>query len=177
MRIDSPPSLDGSKLTLRPLDHSDIDAWYGYLEIPHVVQHTSWNLKSIEDLRPLIDWYNSDDPTSAIRFAIVDNETQVLVGTIGFHTISPVNRSAEIAYDLSPSHWGRGIATQCCRCVVKWGLGEHGYLRIQAAVLDSNAASVRVLQKCGFELEGSLRNYRIVRGEPRNFWLYSCIER
>jgi len=42
-------------------------------------------------------------------------------------------------------------------------------------VLDSNVASARVLSKCGFELEGKLRSYRMVRGAPRDYWLYARV--
>jgi ribosomal-protein-alanine N-acetyltransferase len=175
MRFAQAPHVDGAAVTLRPLEVSDIAAWYDYLALPHVVQHTSWNLKSADDLRPMIDWYNADEPASAIRFAIVPGEGGPLIGTIGFHTISRANRSAEMAYDVHPAHWGRGIATACCRALVDWGFAQRHYVRIQATALQSNAASLRVLEKCGFAREGLLRNLRIVRGEPRDFWLYATV--
>ena len=45
--------------------------------------------------------------------------------------------------------------------------------RIQATVVDTNAASVRVLEKTGFAREGLLRGYRRVRGAPRDLWMYA----
>lgn len=175
MRIADPPAVSGAAVRLRPIALGDIDDWYRYLAIPEVVEHTSWDLKSAADLKPMIDWYEAKDPASAIRFAIVPEGGGPLVGTIGFHTISTLNRSAEIAYDIAPAMWGHGIATACCRALVTWGFDERGYLRIQATAVDTNFASVRVLQKCGFQLEGKLRNFRNVRGVQRNFWLYSTI--
>jgi len=98
-----------------------------------------------------------------------------LVGSIGFHSVSPPNRSAEIAYTLHPDHWGRGIASRCCNAVADWGFSNQGYVRIQGTALDTNLVSMRVLEKCGFLLEGKLRNFRIVRGKPRDFWMYSRV--
>ncbi len=46
-------------------------------------------------------------------------------------------------------------------------------MRIQGAVLDTNAASARVLRKCRYRHEGLLRAYRMVRGTPGNFQLYA----
>ena len=169
------PSVADAPYRLRPLTQADVTAWYDYLSIPAVVEHTSWNLKSADDLRPLVEWYLSDDPSSAIRFAIQLRSGGPLIGTIGFHTISTLNRSAEIAYDLHPAHWGRGIASACCRAVVKWGVERRGFVRVQATVLDTNTASARVLEKAGFLLEGTLRCYRIVRNQPRDFRLYSFV--
>jgi RimJ/RimL family protein N-acetyltransferase len=175
MRPESTPRLDNADLLLRPVELADVDAWYGYLSIPQVLAHTSWNLQSADDLRAAIAWYNLEDAASPIRFAIVERASNALIGTIGFHSISPINKTAEIAYDLHPDYWGRGIATQCCRAAVRWGLEECGFVRVQATALDTNVASMRVLDKCDFALEGKLRNFRMVRGEPRDFWLYSRV--
>ncbi len=175
MRIDLAPQLSRPDLHLRPIEHGDVDAWYSYLALPHVVEHTSWNLRSSEELHPLVEWYESSDPASAIRFAIGEAGSPTLIGTIGFHTISLVNRSAEIAYDLHPAYWGRGIATACCDAVVAWGFERLRYVRVQATTLDANRASLRVLEKCAFVREGLLRSYRIVRGAPRDFWMYARV--
>jgi len=173
MRIFPAPLLDDATFKLRPITLSDVDAWYEYLALPHVIQHTSWNLNSPQDLRGLIETYNSDVPDSPIKFAIVDNESDAFVGVIGFHAISLLNRTAEISYDLHPNYWGRGIITSCCRSLVRWALSDGKYVRIAATALDTNLASARILQKCGFELEGKLRNLKIIRGQPRDFWLYA----
>lgn len=173
--LDELPSVDDAPYRLRPIAQSDITAWYDYLSLPNVVEHTSWSLKSADELRPLVEWYLSDDPSSAIRFAIQLRNGGPLIGTIGFHTISMANRTAEIAYDLHPTYWGRGIASNCCRAVVKWGMAKRGFVRIQATVLDTNIASARVVEKAGFLLEGKLRCFRIVRNQPRDFWLYSAV--
>jgi [ribosomal protein S5]-alanine N-acetyltransferase len=98
------------------------------------------------------------------------------VGTIGFHSISPENRSAELAYDLAPDWWGKGIASEMCRDLVEWAHSQVGLLRVQATVLTSNSRSIEVLQRCSFKREGLLRSYRIVRGRPGDFWMYSHVQ-
>jgi ribosomal-protein-alanine N-acetyltransferase len=175
MRFADAPAVPGVPVRLRPIERGDIGDWYRYLSIPEVVDHTSWDLRGADDLKPMIEWYDANEPTSAIRFAIVPATGGPLVGTIGFHTVSLAHRSAEIAYDIAPAHWGRGIATACCKALVGWGFDERGYQRIQATAVQGNVASVRVLQKCGFELEGRLRQYRVVRGVARDFWMYARV--
>ncbi len=175
MRPETPPLPESAEFSLRPIELSDIDAWYEYLSMAHVVEHTSWALASAQELRPLIEWYNAEDPSSAIRFAIQAVSSNRLVGTVGFHTISVLNRTAELAYDLHPSYWGRGLASACCRATTAWGFSQQHYVRVQATVLETNAPSIRVLERCQFSREGKLRSYRMVRGEPRDFWLYADI--
>ncbi|KVN22103.1 GCN5 family acetyltransferase [Burkholderia stagnalis] len=174
MRIDAPPRPGYPGLSLRQLERADLDAWHAYLSNPDVVLHTSWNLRSRDGLLPLFDGIESTAADSIRRLAIVDdNAGGALVGTIGLHTVSSVNCSAEIAYDLAPAHWGRGIASAACAAVTEWAFAEYGFVRLQGAVLDTNAASARVLQKCRYRYEGLLRAYRMVRGTPGNFQLYA----
>lgn len=173
MRIDAPPRAGFAGLSLRQLERADLDAWYAYLSNPDVVRHTSWNLRSRDDLRPLFDDIESIAPDSIRRLAIVDDTSGALVGTIGLHTVSTANRSAEIAYDLAPSHWGRGIASALCASVTGWAFAQCGLFRLQAVVLTTNLRSARVLQKCGYRREGLLRAYRMVRGTPGDFAIYA----
>ena len=98
-----------------------------------------------------------------------------MVASVGFHTISAVNGSAEITYDVMPSHWGKGIAKAACRGATLWGFEVKGWHRIQATILLSNQRSLRVVEACNFKREGLVRNLRVVRGCPANYWLYSAI--
>ena len=174
MRAKWSPNIEGGEVVLRPLEPSDASAWFEYVSLPQVMQHTSSNVRVIEDLRPMFERFASEDPGSPVHFAICGTEGQ-LVGTIGFHTISHVNRTAELTYDVRPSSWGHGIATACCKGAIAWGFSACGFVRVQATVLQANVASIRVLEKGGFHREGQLRNFRMVRGEPRDFLLYATV--
>jgi [ribosomal protein S5]-alanine N-acetyltransferase len=167
-----PPS-DHELVTLRPLTSADIPQWYEYLAMPVVFEHTSWNVQSPSELEHYA--IQSALPSSLVRFAIAERSSDQLVGTIGFHTVSPENRSAELAYDLAPDWWGKGIASEMCRVMVEWAHSHVGLLRVQATVLTTNSRSIEVLQRCGFKREGLLRSYRIIRGRPGDFWMYSHV--
>ena len=169
------PSSAHPLVTFRHLVRDDAPAWYAYLAEPAVVEHTSWNLRGINDLLPNFDAYEAGDAASPIRLAVVLREGGQLVGPIGLNAVSPQHRTADIAYDLSPAIWNRGVASAIVDSVVAWAMRDLGFMRIQATVLDSNLRSLRVLQRCAFEREGYLRSYRLVRGKPRNFWLYARI--
>jgi [ribosomal protein S5]-alanine N-acetyltransferase len=168
------PQSDHELVTLRPLTPADIPQWYEYLAMPLVFEHTSWNVQSPAELEHYA--MQSHLPSSLVRFAIAERSSNQLVGTIGFHSISPENRSAELAYDLAPDWWGKGIASEMCRDLVEWAHSQVGLLRVQATVLTSNSRSIEVLQRCSFKREGLLRSYRIVRGRPGDFWMYSHVQ-
>ncbi|MDR5667868.1 GNAT family N-acetyltransferase, partial [Burkholderia cenocepacia] len=83
MKIATPPRAGYPGLSLRQLERADLDAWYAYLSNPDVFRHTSWNLRSPDDLLPLFDNIESTDPDSIRRLAIVDTASGALAGTIG----------------------------------------------------------------------------------------------
>jgi RimJ/RimL family protein N-acetyltransferase len=91
-------------------------------------------------------------PTS-VNFAIEIGGQAV--GGIGIFKIT--GHKAEIGYWLGRKYWGKGIITRAIREIVKFGFGKLGLRRIYAHVFTFNRASMRVLEKAGFRLEGRLR--------------------
>jgi ribosomal-protein-alanine N-acetyltransferase len=160
---------------VRPIAAADIAAWYAYLSLPAVFEHSSWNLQSPDELLPYVWGTEPTTAASRLRLAVADRVTDRLIGTAGFHTVSPDNRSAEVAYDLTPAVWGKGIASYVCGLLTQWAHRHAGLIRVQATVLESNKRSVQVLQRCGFKEEGLLQSYRMVRGTPGNFFMYSHV--
>ena len=167
------PQLQHADAVLRAIAADDIQAWFDYLTQPEVFEHTSWNVSSPAELQHYAWRPDEFTDDSLLRFAIACRQTNRLIGTAGFHTVSTRNRSAEIAYDLSPLFWGRGIASAACACLTEWAHSQAGVQRVQATTLKSNTRSLKVLERCGFEREGLLRSFRMVRGVPGDFWMFS----
>lgn len=173
MKIKSPPNLDIPSLSLRQIERTDIPRWYDYLRLKEVYEHTSWDLQSEDDLHPLFLGYESEMVSSARRLAIIEKSTDTLVGTIGFHSISEKDKTAEITYDLAPQYWGKSIATSAINALTSWSFSEYGFVRVQATTLESNERSQHALQRANYVHEGLLRAYRSVRGRPGNFNIFS----
>jgi ribosomal-protein-alanine N-acetyltransferase len=171
------PSIQHPDVCVRPIQADDLAVWADYLRDPRVYEHTSWNLESESELEKYVWEAHSRTPDASLRLAIACVHSDRLVGTFGFHTVSGVHRSAELAYDLAPTHWGRGIAVTAARAFTGWAHASAGVIRVQATVLHSNARSRQVLERSGFVQEGLLRSYRQVRGRPDDFWMYAHIER
>jgi len=166
------PQLPGYHIA--PMVPADALAWAEYALLPEVTRFTSSSAQSAADIVPMIERTLAADPNAPVLFAVRDGAGR-FVASVGFHTVSALNRSAEVTYTVHPAHWGQGLATQLCDAAVRWGFAQRGWVRIQATTLEEHAASQRVLLKCGFALEGRLRNFRIVRGTPRDYLLYARI--
>ena len=175
MHFSSLPQLEHELVLLRQISGQDIEPWFKYLSRPEVYEHTSWNVQEPGELGHYAWKQEEFTASSLLRFAIALRSTDELVGTAGFHTISPQNGTAEIAYDIAPAYWSKGIASAVCSELVKWAHAAAAVTRVQATVLESNARSVAVLERCGFHREGLLRSYRKVRGAHGNFYMYAHV--
>jgi len=99
----------------------------------------------------------------------------VAAGGIGIVPLSDVERvSAEIGYWLGESFWNRGIVTEALRAVTAEVLEAFDLQRLFALPFADNRASVRVLEKAGYTLEGRLRQSAIKDGRVRDQFLYAA---
>src|SRR5207245_595154 len=110
---------------------------------------------------------------TSCRWAIARAEDDVLIGTCGFSSWSSANLSAELVYDLSRPFWRRGIMRSSVDAVLEWAFVTARLNRVQAVVMTTNQPSIALLEKCGFAREGLLRRYRMARGRPADFYMYS----
>ena len=101
---------------------ADADDWHDYLRLEEVTRHTSWRLDGPATLSALIRAYAEPARSNSMRLAIAGPDDR-LVGTIGLNEISIPHRRAEIAYDLAPTYWGRGVASEACRKLAEWACG------------------------------------------------------
>ena len=110
-----------------------------------------------------------------LHFAICDTE-----GPIGSIGLTPhqggQHHSAEIGYWLGKPYWGRGIMTASLQAATIYALETLGIVRIEARVHPSNGASIRVLEKLGYQREGLLRQAILKRGVPQDILLYAILK-
>jgi RimJ/RimL family protein N-acetyltransferase len=83
--------------------------------------------------------------------------------------------SAEVGYWLGEACWGRGIATEALVLFTRHAFSGLGLLRLFALPLADNVASVRVLEKAGYGVEGTLRSSCVKFGQPRNQILFAIV--
>jgi ribosomal-protein-alanine N-acetyltransferase len=97
-------------------------------------------------------------------FAILENATSSLMGFVGLHRIDNLNGHAEIGYFIAREHWGRGYATEAVKLALIYAFEWLNLRKVYARVYEPNKASIRVLEKNGFELVGKLRKHSYVPG-------------
>lgn len=158
---------------LRPLRRSDSAAWYAYLSDSRTTEHTSWPEVSAVMIAGVVDRLIGEyGAGTSLRWALARRSDDELVGTCGYTRIDAGQAAAELAYDLAPAFWGRGVMRSAVDAAVDWAFTDGGLQRVEALVMVTNSRSIRLLERCGFARERHLPGHRIARGTPRDFWCY-----
>ena len=171
-----PPTIELDGARLRPLRAGDADALYAYLRDPAVTELTAYPVVSVPMVEALIErslsrWAAGELSKWGVALAHEDR----LVGTCGFNEWSQPHRWAELAYDLAQAHWGKGLMRQAVAAVLRWTFRQDQVDRVHAFVRVDNRRSERFLERSGFVREGCLRSFRVCRGQPHDFYLYSLL--
>ena len=88
---------------------------------------------------------------------IEDKEAHEVIGSISVIWLNESVCSAEVGYCLSDSYWGKGIMPEALGAVIRFLFDRVGVNRIQATHDPKNPNSGRVMEKCGMQYEGTLR--------------------
>lgn len=117
----------------------------------------------------------SADENETFAFAITVEDK--VVGSIGVFRQGNIHRlTAELGYYLAEEYWGRGIMTEAVRQICQYVFEKSDIIRIYAEPFAYNAASCRVLEKAGFQYEGTLRNNAVKNGKVIDMKMYSLLK-
>jgi len=149
-------------ITLRDFDEGDTERLLSILNDQEIVKYLSSKIPTpytLEDAR----WWISTGSKMSIVKAIDLNGS--LVGCIGAEKGEfEYQRSAEIGYWIAKDYWRQGIATQAINEIITFVFNTTDIVRLFAAIFCQNTASMRVLCKCGFELE-AIHNRAIYKND------------
>jgi len=167
-------TIETERLILRDWKVEDVDDLYDYAKNPNVGPHGGWKpheskTESLEIMQTLfINKYDS--------WAIVYKENGRVIGSIGYEldTKRPETKCKELGYAMGEDYWGKGIMTEAAKAVIRYGFDELKLDMISIYRNPQNTRSGRVIEKCGFVYEGTLRQaYKIYDGSIRDVACYS----
>lgn len=98
---------------------------------------------------------------------------------VGDIAARPKGHAVAFGYLLVPSRWRQGYMSEVLRAVSNWFLEQPAIFRAWAVCDVDNAGSAGVLERAGFELEGTLRRYIVhpnIEAAPRDVLCYSRIK-
>ena len=117
----------------------------------------------------------SADENETFAFAItIDGK---VIGSIGVFRKGNIHRqTAELGYYIAEEYWGKGIMTEAVKQICEYVFDKSDIIRIYAEPFAYNAASCHVLEKAGFQYEGTLRSNAVKNGEVIDMKMYSLLK-
>lgn len=143
--------LETSRLRLRPLAESDLDALCAIAADPQVMAHVGDGVPLSRAATAL--WINNAAASLMMSEvgsrAVVLRDSDVLIGWVGLIPTPHPNR-LELIYGFARAAWGKGYATEAARALLA-ACSPDG---VDATIDPANRASWRILEKLGFVVVG-----------------------
>lgn len=117
----------------------------------------------------------STDENETFAFAITVEGK--VIGSIRIFRQGNIHRqTAELGYFIAEDYWGKGIMTEAVKQICEYVFDKSDIIRIYAEPFAYNDASCRVLEKAGFQYEGTLRSNAVKNGEVIDMKMYSLLK-
>ena len=155
--------INTERLLIRPFRESDAEDAFEWRSDPEVNRFMPYPCDdNVEELRQRIkEWITDND-----KYAIVLKATDKVIGDISLEW-SEKDGVHEIGYNINRSFWRKGYATEAVKALIQWAFNAPQVIAIEAETESENTASIRVLEKCGFKLNGKIGEegprYTIIR--------------
>ena len=172
-RLNGQPVIRGVRLTLRPMQRSDMGLLDLYAGDARVAKMTT----SIPHPLPpgaseaFIARATAEKRSEDV-WAMDGSEVGLgeLVGVIGLERMEGTARQSEIGYWVAPAFWNTGLASEAVRLLL--GANPQNCDTVFGSVFQSNPISARVLTGAGFEYLGDAEVYSVANGATVPTWTY-----
>lgn len=141
------PELDDAAIMFENLTHPEA-ARFGGKAPPATVEATR------EKLEKVLATIRAGE---GISWALVDIETGAYLGSAGLWRWDKPHFRAELGYEIAARVWGRGLMPEAVAPILAFGFQRMDLHSIEAKVHPANTASIRVVEKLGFQREALFR--------------------
>ncbi|HZK52660.1 MAG TPA: GNAT family protein [Desulfosporosinus sp.] len=157
--------LKGQRTSIRPIEEEDIDTmyqWYNDQEV-NLWSSGAWPMNTLQS-KDQIEVKFLDGSPDNYRYAILD-QSDLLIGTIGFKEINMPSRSVTIFIVIgNKTYWGKGYGTDALIVFARYLFTQWNFHRISLDTWDGNIRAIKAYEKVGFKIEGCQREARFVSG-------------
>lgn len=155
------------RLHLQEFVIEDWQSLFAYQNDPRYLEVVDRNPQTADEAQAFVRMftdYATANPRRKFQLAVTLKGSGVLIGNCGIRRAERNEWDAELGYELSADHWGKGYATEAGAAMLEFGFEELKLHRISARTNAANEASARVLRKLGMREEGRLREADFQKG-------------
>lgn len=109
------------------------------------------------------------------QFAVERLDNGRFIGQCGLMQVNWKNRRAEMGIMLDKDAIGQGYGTDAVATLCKFAFNEMNLHKLKAVVFDFNTAAIRCYEKCGFQMEGQLKDEVFREGKYHSTYVMALI--
>ena len=164
-----PRRLRSDAVQLRTLEADDRDSLFAIYSHAESASLDDWEpMTSVDEADALVRSAQIDfDNRNVFRYGITTPDGSRLVGCCGLFGFDETNSKCMVYYQVHHDERGHGYATGAVGLLLEVAFRALVANRVEAYVTPGNDPSIRVLEKCGFNREGLLREMEFYKGR---FW-------
>lgn len=149
-------TLETEHLLLRKWRESDVEDLFEFSKSPNVWPKAGGKVhENIEESRKSVGFFMNSEEV----WAIVLKENNKAIGAMFLCDTNRHEDYKEMEYVLSEDYHNKGYMTEAVKCMLEYAFSELNLLIIAICHYPFNVESKRVIEKCGFTYEGTLRKY------------------
>lgn len=157
--------LVGEKVYLSPRsveDAQEFAEWLNNYEIAKYLGNHFTKTTSVESEKE----YLLKPDSNNYNFAIVDKETDKLIGSAGLMDVNSINRTAVLGIFIGDEdHLSRGYGSDAIKLLLDFGFNHANLNNIMLTAIGFNKRALRAYEKCGFKVFGTWPKAQYVNGE------------
>jgi ribosomal-protein-alanine N-acetyltransferase len=154
------PLLATERLVLREVLPSDALDVLVFRSDPEVQRYNGPIMQNLGEVQALIEEVRAEYAAQdGLTWAVTLKGSDMVLGLFGFHDWNKYHRRAEVGYDLTRAFWGQGIGSEAVRAMLRFGFEQMDLNRVYANTIADNHESVHLLEKLGFQREGTRRKH------------------
>jgi RimJ/RimL family protein N-acetyltransferase len=159
----------GDRVRLRPLAESDLRLrvqWYNDPAVRKTLTVTEqFNLEKTQE------WFKAIQENGSRVDFFVETPDGKPMGVTGLLHIDRIHATAECFCVIGQKEfWGGGLGTEIHSVLIQWAFEHLGLQKIWATIRTNNPAIYKIVQKLGFQIEGTLRQEMLLEGERQDLY-------
>lgn len=117
---------------------------------------------SVESTKESVEEMEKGD---RFTFIVLDKGNNEYIGRCGLHTLNKGNESGRVSISIKERFWGKGYGTEILSQLINFAFEEAQLHRLEYGCFSFNEGSKRLAEKCGFKLDGVMREAKKIGDE------------
>lgn len=155
--------LVGERIYLSPRNVEDVEKITEWMNDFEITDYTgrSYQTMTLQNEKAYLE--KEQDNKSV--FAIIDLQTDEIIGNVGLHDINNINRTATLGIFIGNKDYrSKGYGTEAIKLILDFGFNYLNLNNIDLALMEFNKRALKCYEKCGFKEIGRRRKCKFING-------------